>query len=103
MRTSVARTTPDIGAAGSGRPRRYPPAQAAIRTIPSMRIRRLATDMPPLDQSRRHHGKHEIGKRKDPQPTPVSRHLPQARTQLVDAHDSVDREIRGEDVPDVLH
>ena len=41
--------------------------------------------------------------RKDPQPAPVARHLPQARAQLVDADDAVDREIRREDVADGLH
>src|SRR5262249_8043648 len=62
----------------------------------------LAMGVPPLDQSRRDHGERKIDEHKDPQSLPVARNLPEARTQLVDAHDSVDREIGGEDGPDGL-
>src|SRR5882757_10528628 len=103
MRTSVVRTTPEIGAAGAGRNRTYPPAHAATTMTPSAMIQRLAMGLPPLDQRRRHHGKREIDECQDPQPAPVAHHLPQARTQLADAHHAVDREIRGKDVPDLLH
>src|SRR4051794_3296523 len=99
MRTSVARTTPEIGEAGSGRNRRYPPTPAAIRTTPITSIRRLAMNEPPLDQSRRHHGKGEIDDRQAQQPAPVARHLPEARAELIDADEAVDREIRREDGP----
>src|ERR1043166_1348870 len=99
-RISVARTTPAIGPAGAGRNRKYPPTPAATRTAPRTMVRRRTSAMgaPPLDQSDGHHGKREVGKREDPQPQPITRHLPQARAQLVDPHDAVDREIRGEDV-----
>src|SRR5258708_28801631 len=74
-----------------------------MRAVARTRVRWLGMGAPPLDQSCRHHRKCEINKRKDPQPAPVTRHLPEARAQLVDAHDAVDREIRGKDRPEVLH
>src|ERR1700722_13052100 len=100
MRTSVARTTPAIGGAGSARNRKYPPMHAASRTTPSpsrLLAMLLAMRQPPLNVSRRDHGKSEINKRDDPQPTPVGCDLPEARAQLIDTHDAVDRPIRGED------
>jgi hypothetical protein len=33
-----------------------------------------------------------------PEPAPIADHLPEARTQLIDTNDTIDREIRGEDV-----
>src|SRR5262245_39933264 len=103
MRTSVARTTPEIGGAGEGSNRRYPPTQAATKTTPSTRIRRLAMGGSPLDQGHGHHCKREISDRKDPQSRPVTPDLPQARAQLVDTNEAVDREIRREDGPGGLN
>ena len=54
--------------------------------------------LPPLDEKRGHHREHEIDDRQDPKPAPVARHLPQARAQLIDANDAVDREIGGKDI-----
>src|SRR5262245_8881468 len=102
-RISVARTTPVMGGGASGRNRRYPPTPAATRMKPNTKIRALAIGSPPLDQRRRHHGKREIDDREGPQPGPIARHLPQGRAELADPHESVDREIRGEDVADGLH
>src|SRR4051812_17393580 len=104
-RISVVRTTPAMVGGGSGRKRRYPPTPAATRTPLSTTIRLRASAMgaPPLDQGCRHDGEHEVDERKDPQPKPVTRNLPQACAQLVDADDAVDREIGGEDGPDGQH
>src|SRR5262245_30884290 len=91
----VERTTPAMGAGGSGRKRTYPPPTAAARMSPSTTTRRraLAMGLPPFHHSRRNRGEREIRERKYPQPQPVVRHLPEARAQLADADDAIDREI----------
>src|SRR5262245_32707571 len=97
-RTSVVRTTPTTGGDGSVRQSRYPPRPAAIMTTPSAMMRaglRLAMQLPPLDEERRKHREREVNHGKSPEAAPIARHLPQAGAQLIDAHDAVDREIRG--------
>ncbi len=64
---------------------------------------RLAMRLPPFDQECRQHCEREIDDGQAPQPAPVVCHLPQARAQLIDAHEAVDREIRWEDVTGSLH
>src|SRR5262245_16319135 len=98
-RTSVVRTTPTMGA-DSDRHRRYPPAPAETRTKPSALMvtpPRVGMAAPPPDEKRREHREREISDGEQPEAPPVVRHLPQARAQLVDAHEAVDREIRRED------
>src|SRR5260370_2021872 len=56
----------------------------------------LRISLPPLDRKRREHGEREIDQRQAPQPEPVMRDLPDAGTQLVDANQSIDREVGGE-------
>src|SRR3954447_1135738 len=58
---------------------------------------------PPCNEMRRDRSQDEITERQSPEPAPVLRHLPQARPQLADAHDAVDREIRRKDVARRLH
>src|ERR1043166_7107089 len=101
----VMRTTPTMGGSASGRHSTYPPTPAATRMRPSavMVTDRLAMRPSPLHEERGHHREREIDHRQNPQAPPVARHLPQAGAQLVDAHQSVDREIGGEDVTDGLH
>src|SRR5262249_1588570 len=93
-RISVTRTTPTIGAAFE-RHTRYPPVPAATRTrlTAIMVTDLLAMRLSPLDEECGHHREREIDDRQNPQTPPVARHLPQACAQLVDAHESVDREI----------
>src|SRR5262249_5749183 len=103
-RISVTRTTPTMGAAASGRHRRYAPTPAATRTRPAvMMVARLAMRLPPLDQECGHHRDHEIDRRQNPKAAPVVRHLPEAGAQLVDAHEPIDREIGRKDVADGPH
>src|SRR5712671_336291 len=103
-RISVTRTTPTMGAATSERDARYPPAPAATRTRPTAMITGLlAMRPPPLHKERGHHREREIDDRQNPQAPPVARHLPQACAQLVDAHESVDREIRRKDIAEGPH
>src|SRR5262245_44718743 len=92
---------PPTRAARSGRHRTYPTAPAATTRRPSAMMRRrlrLAIRMPPVDQMRRKHREQEIYDCQEPKAGPSVRHLPQARTELVDAHDAVDREIGGKDL-----
>src|SRR6516165_10128443 len=98
-RTSVVRTTPTIGAAGSGRQRKYPLTPTTARRNPNATIRaglRLAMYTPPSDDKRGPHGEREIEDGQAPEATPVVRHLPQAGAQLVDTDDAIDCEIRRE-------
>src|SRR6516164_3285229 len=88
-----------IGAAGSGRQRKYALTPTAARMTPSAMKRaglRLAMYPPPSDDKRGHHREREIEDGQAPDTTPVVRHLPQAGAHLVDADDAVDREIRRE-------
>src|SRR5262245_16823268 len=102
-RTSVVRTTPAMGAACSSCHRTYPPAPAATSSRPSTMMTadlRLAMRLPPLAHKRRQHREREISGGEEPQAPPVVHHLPQAGAELIDAHDAIDREIRGEDGAD---
>src|SRR5258707_6102581 len=56
----------------------------------------LRISLPPLDRKRREHGEREIDQRQAPQSEPVMRDLPDAGTQLVDAHEAIDRGVGGE-------
>src|SRR5258705_7163866 len=56
----------------------------------------LRISLPPLDRKRREHGEREIDQRQAPQSEPVMPALPDAGTQLVDANQSIDREVGGE-------
>src|SRR5262245_38379533 len=106
-RISVVRTTPTSGAGGAECHRSYAPMPATARLKPSAIVRMcfLAMRRPPFDERGRYHGEREIDHGKGAEPTPVVHHLPQARAQLVDADDAVDRKIgredraRGEDGP----
>src|SRR5262245_10580223 len=103
-RISVTRTTPTMGVSALEGHSAYPPAPAATSTMATamMVAGFLAMRLPPLDEECRDHGEREIDDRQSPQTTPVARHLPQAGTELVDAHYPVDREIRREDIADRL-
>src|SRR5262249_14880481 len=104
-RTSVVRTTPTIGG-GSGRQSKYAPMPAASTMIPSaMKVAdlRLRMHAPPLGDKRGNHRKREVGDGKNPKAAPVVQHLPQARTQLIDAHEAVDRQVRRKYVAHGLH
>src|SRR3981081_1674498 len=48
-----------------------------------------------LDGKRRDHGEREIGQGQTPQSEPIMRDLPDAGTQLVDAHEAINREVGG--------
>src|SRR6516162_4272265 len=98
-RTSVVRTTPTIGAAGSGRQRKYALTPTTARMMPNPMMRaglRLAMYPPPSDDKRGYHREREIEGGQAPEAAPVVGHLLQAGAQLVDADDAVDREIRRE-------
>src|SRR5262245_17513191 len=99
------RTTPTIGRAASERHgSTYPPRPAATRISPvAMITGLLAMGLPPLQEKRGHDREREIDDCQNPQTPPVPRHLPQARAQLVDAHESVDRKVGGEDITNGLH
>src|ERR1700686_3384343 len=56
----------------------------------------LRMSLSSLDGKRRDHGEREIGERQTPQSEPIMRDLPDAGTQLVDAHEAIDREVGGE-------
>src|SRR6516225_3828550 len=87
-RISVMRTTPTIGAAGSGRHRKYALTPTMARMTPNPMIRaglRLAMYPPPSDDKRGHHREREIENSQDPETAPVVRHLPQAGAHLIDA------------------
>src|SRR5262245_41944792 len=97
MRTSVARTTPTMGAVASRRHKKYPPAPTAMTNRPSAMIPanlRLTMGLPPLDQKRGDHRECEVDDGKSPQAAPVVSHLTKACAQLADANDAIDREIR---------
>src|SRR5262249_53785747 len=99
MRISVVRTTPTMGGGACGRQRKYPPTPAATRITPSTTMRaglRLGMRAPPLDEKRGNDRKHEVDRGQRPKATPIARHLPQARAQLIDAHQAVNGEIRRE-------
>src|SRR5262249_45404548 len=103
-RTSVTRTTPTMGAAASGRHRRYPPTPAATRTRPAVMMgARLGMRLSPFDHECGHHREREIDRRQNPEAAPVVRHLPKAGAQLVDAHESINREIGRKDVANGPH
>src|SRR5262249_37044911 len=100
MRTSVVRTTPTMASA-SGRQKTYPPALAAAIARPSTTMpasRRLAMHASPPDHGRGNHREHEIDDGQYPEAPPVVNDLPQARAQLIDAHDAIDGEIGRKDV-----
>src|SRR5262249_26223355 len=103
-RISVTRTTPTMGVSARDGHSAYPPAPAATTTRTPMMVARLLAmrGPPPLDEECGHHREHEIASRHDPQPAPVARHLPQARTDLVDADQPVDRKIRRKHVAELL-
>src|SRR5689334_10841722 len=52
----------------------------------------LRMSLPPFDGKRRDHGEHEITHGQAPQSEPVMRDLPEAGPQLVDAHQTINRE-----------
>src|SRR5215475_1630159 len=98
-RTSVVRTTPTIGAAGSGRQRKYPLTPTTTRMTPNPTMRaglRLAMYPSPSDEKRGNHRESEREEGQAPEAAPVVGHLLQAGAQLVDADNAVDREIRRE-------
>src|ERR1700751_1923915 len=101
-RISVTRTTPTMGVSSVVRNSSYPraPAATSTRAIAMMPARFLAMRLPPLDEECGHHRQHEIADGENPKAPPVARDLPQARAQLVDAHEPVDREVRREDIAD---
>src|SRR5262245_66676581 len=94
-RTSVARTTPLISPDGPER-HRYQVAPAAMSSRPSTMI--LGMPMPPCGERRRYQREREIDDDQQPEPAPGMRDLEEARAELVDAHDAVDREIGGEHI-----
>src|SRR5262245_17190652 len=100
-RICVARTSPITGAGDSGRCRKNvaPPAATRAARPSHARRRRLANVPPPPNHGHRRRREREVDGGKDAEPGPIARHLPQRRAELVDADDSVDREIGGEDSP----
>src|SRR5262245_14294650 len=98
------RTTPTRGGVRSERHSISTARPPAARAKPTAIITGLlAMGLPPLQEERGRHSKSEIDDCQNPQTPPVSCHLPQARSQLVDTHESVDREKGGEDITDGLH
>src|SRR5215475_4783826 len=57
---------------------------------------RLAMRLSPLEEMERADRQNEIDAGQHPQPAPIARNLPQARAQLIDADDAVDRKVRRE-------
>src|SRR5262245_51664361 len=102
-RISVMRTTPTRGGVPSERHSTATARPAAARAKPTAIIAGLlAMGLPPLQEERGRHCKSEIDDGQNPQTPPVSCHLPQTCSQLVDTHESVDREKGGEDITDDL-
>src|ERR1700758_4574579 len=67
---------------------------SAIATMAARSVLRMLLSS--LDGKRRDHGEREIGQSQTPQSEPVMRDLPDAGTQLVDAHEAIDRGVGGE-------
>src|ERR1700688_3683671 len=67
---------------------------SAIATMAARLVLRMSLSS--LDGKRRDHGEREIDQGQTPQSEPIMRDLPDAGTQLVDAHEAVDREVGGE-------
>src|SRR4051812_50180210 len=59
-------------------------------------LRSAMCHLPALDERCGDHREREIDDGEAPEPTPIARHLPEARAHLVDADDAVDRKIGGE-------
>src|SRR5262245_49032199 len=100
IRTWVVRTTPIRGVVRPDGKRRYIAAPAAAVSMNAMTLYscfRLAIYAPPLHESCRRHRKDEIDNGEEPEAAPVVHYVPQACAELVDAVDSVDRQIGGKD------
>src|SRR6202011_5081568 len=67
---------------------------SAIATMAARLVLRMSLSS--LDGKRRDHGEREIGQGQTPQSEPVMRDLPDAGTQLVNAHEAINREVGGE-------
>src|ERR1700730_9601024 len=67
---------------------------SAIATMATRLVLRMSLSS--LDGKRRDHGEREIGQGQTPQSEPIMRDLPDAGTQLVDAHEAINREVGGE-------
>src|SRR5262245_27229336 len=92
-RISVMRTIPTMGGVPSARHRTRTGRPAAARAkLTAIAAGLLAMGLPPLQEERGRHSKSEIDDGQNPQTPPVSCHLPQTRSQLVDTHEPVDRE-----------
>src|ERR1700755_3286803 len=100
------RTTPTIAGSGTGRQMKYALTPAATARSAGTTIRvslGLAMRLPPLDDDRRHHREHEVDAGEEPQSAPGVHPLPQARTELADANEAVDRKVRRENLPHRLN
>src|ERR1700739_4859623 len=67
---------------------------SAIATMAARLALRMSLSS--LDGKRRDHSEREIGERQTPQSEPVMRELTEAGTQLLDAHEPINRECGGE-------
>src|ERR1700686_2423172 len=67
---------------------------SAIATMAARLFLRMSLSS--LDGKRRDHGEREVGERQTPQPEPIMRDLPDAGTELVDAHEAMNRGVGGE-------
>src|ERR1700688_706677 len=67
---------------------------SAIATMAARLVLRMSLSS--LDGKRRDHGEREIDQGQTPQSEPIMRDLPDAGTQLVDAHEAINREVGGE-------
>src|SRR5258708_37056202 len=96
--TSVARTTPTIVAADSKRRAEVIRTPATSTSAIVTMTARLALCMSPssLDGKRRDYREREIAERQTPQSEPIMRDFPDAGTELVDAHEAVNRGVGGE-------
>src|SRR6202023_595859 len=69
---------------------------SAIATMATRLALRMSLSS--IDGKRRDHGEREIGQGQTPQSEPIMRDLPDAGTQLVDAHEAINREVGGEEL-----
>src|ERR1700733_77924 len=67
---------------------------SAIATMAARLVLRMSLSS--LDGKRRDHGEREIDQGQTPQSEPVMRDFPDAGTELVDAHETINREVGGE-------
>src|SRR6202049_527245 len=67
---------------------------SAIATMAARLVLRMSLSS--LDGKRRDHSEREIGQGQTPQSEPIMRDLPDAGTQLIDAHDAINGGVGGE-------